>query len=155
MDRERKSALLIGTIYFLIYLLSSGASARSGVFTGRFRGLAAALNSTLIAGFLAGALSGLFFSMDLFVLSIVFFIMVYMLENLRRPAGISWFSEQLDPSILATALSVESQGKSVFTAVLALGMGLLADTFGPGIALPAVSAVMLLLAPLLRIKKSG
>jgi hypothetical protein len=151
LEKEKKSALLIGIIYFIIYFLSSATTRRSGSFTGRFGSLATPLNLTLIAGFSAGILSGLFYRMDLFTVSVVFFVLVYMLENLRLPAGISWFTENIEPGILATALSTESQGKSLFTAVLALGMGLLADRAGPGTALMLVSVLMLMLVPALRI----
>ena len=154
MDKERKSALLIGLVYFIIYFLSSATTRRSGRFASIFGRLATPLNITLAAGFTAGVLSGLFYRLDLMVLSVVFFVLVYLLENLRLPAGISWFTEQLDPGILATALSVESQGKSLFTAILALGMGFLADRVGPGSALMIISAFMLVIVPLLRIRKT-
>ncbi len=152
LDKERKSALLIGLIYFLIYLLSSAITRRSGSFAGRFGGLAKPLNITLVAGLAAGALSGVLYSFDLVLLSIVFFVLVYLVENLRLPVGISYFTEHLDPDILATTLSVESMGKSLFTMFLALGMGLLADRFGPGTALLAVSLFMLAMVPILRIR---
>ena len=154
LDTERKSAMLIALVYFIIYLLSSATTRRSGSFTGRFRTLATPLNITLLAGFTAGALSGLFFTLDFVIISIVFFVLVYLVENLRLPAGISWFTEQLEPEILATALSVESQGKSLFTAILALGMGFLADRFGPGTALLTVSVAMLVIVPVLMIRKT-
>jgi hypothetical protein len=153
METERKSALLIGLIYSLIYLLSAASSRASGTFTSKFRGLAIPLNLTLLVGFAAGALSGLFYLSDLLVLSVVFFIVVYLVENLRLPAGISWFAEKLDPKILATALSVESQGKSLFTAVIVLAMGFLADHWGPGTALLGTSVFMLVLSPVLRIRE--
>jgi len=153
LEKERKSALMIGGIYFLIYLLSSSVTMRSGKFSARFRRIETSLNITLLAGFLAGALSGLFYSLDLLLLSIVFFIFVFLVENLRLPAGISWFSEQLEPDVLATALSVESQGKSLITAALALGMGLLADRFGPGTALLSISVLMLVIWPVIRMRK--
>lgn len=155
LDTARKSALLIGVIYFLIYLLSATTSRHSGSFTGKFSRLATPLNLTLAAGFTAGALSGLFYFFDLMLLSIIFFVLIYLVENLRLPAGISWFTEKLDPGILATALSVESQGKSLFTAILVLGMGLLADRFGPGVALLAISLLMLVVMPFLRIRNTG
>ena len=153
LDTKRKSALLIGVIYSLIYLLSAASSRASGSFSGKFRKLSIPLNLTLLAGFTAGALSGLFYLQDLLVLSVVFFVLVYLVENLRLPTGISWFSEKLDPEILATALSVESQGKSLFTAVIVLAMGFMADRWGPGTALLGTSVFMLALTPLLRIRR--
>ncbi|MFC2115545.1 MFS transporter [Bacteroidota bacterium] len=154
LETKRKSALLIGLIYFLIYLMSSAIARRSGKFTGLFGNLVLPLNITLVAGLSAGVFCGLFFTMDLLVLSVVFFVLVYLVENLRLPAGISYLAEQIDPDILATTLSVESQGKSLFTMVLALGMGFLADRFGPGTALLAISLFMLAIVPILRLRDS-
>jgi hypothetical protein len=153
LDTERKSALLIGLIYFMIYLLSAASSRYSGSFAGRFGALATPLNLTLAAGFSAGALSGFFYTRDLMLMSVVFFVLVYLVENLRLPAGISWFTEKLDPGILATVLSVESQGKSLFTAVIVLAMGFLADRWGPGTALLSVSVFMLVFSPVLWIRE--
>ncbi len=152
LGTERKSALLIGLIYFLIYFMAAATTRRSGAFTALFGKLATPLNLTLAAGFAAGALSGLFYRIDLMLLSVVFFVLIYLVENLRLPAGIAWFSEQLDPDILATSLSVESQGKSLFTAIIVLAMGFLADRYGPGTALLAVSVLMLGISPAIRIR---
>ncbi|MFC2098640.1 MFS transporter [Bacteroidota bacterium] len=152
LDDHRKSALIIGLIYFIIYLLSSATTRRSGKFTGLFSNLSIPLNITLFAGFSFGAISGLLFNLDLIFMSVLFFVLVYLVENLRMPAGISWFTGQLNADVLATALSVESQGKSLFTAALALGMGVLADLFGPGIALVGVSVFMIGLLPILRLR---
>ncbi len=155
LEKAQRSALLIGLIYFLIYLASSAASRLSGPLTRRSGSLTRMLNLTLAAGFLAGVLSGLFYAQDLLLPALVFFILVFLVENLRMPAGLSWFAEKLDTSILATALSVESQGKSLVTAILALGMGVLADLAGPGTALLALSGGMILLLPLLGLRRSG
>lgn len=152
LETERKSAILIGLIYFLIYFMAAATTRRSGAFTALFGKLATPLNLTLAAGFAAGALSGLFYRIDLMLLSVIFFVLIYLVENLRLPAGIAWFSEQLDPDILATSLSVESQGKSLFTAIIVLAMGFLADRYGPGTALLAVSVLMLGISPAIRIR---
>jgi MFS family permease len=153
LDTERKSALLIGVIYSLIYLLSAASSRRSGAFAAKFGGLATPLNLTLLVGFTAGTLSGLFYDLDLMLLSVLFFVLIYLVENLRLPAGISWFAENLDPGVLATALSVESQGKSLFTAIIVLMLGWLADRFGPGTALLSISFFMLAFSPVLWIRE--
>ena len=153
LGEERKSAILIGIIYFLIYILSSLAARRSGRFASRFKGYAAPLNLTLLAGFTLGALCGFFYLKQLSALSILLFIGIYLVENLRLPAGISYFTENLDREILATTLSAESQGKSLFTAVIALATGFLADRFDIGTAILVVSVIMLLTFPLYLIRK--
>jgi MFS family permease len=153
LQTERKTALLVGVIYFMIYMLSSVVSRQSGNFSNRFRGLSSPLNLTLIGGLMLGTLTG-FFSMAGFTLmSIAFFIGIYLVENLRIPAGIAYFTENLDKDILATTLSAESQSKSLFTAVIALLLGFLADRFDVGTAILVCSALMLLTAPVYLLKK--
>jgi MFS family permease len=146
-DENQKSALLIGSIYFLVYILSSAVTRQSGKFAGRFRGYATPLNLTLLAGFCLGALCGIVFIKGVAVMAIVLFVGIYLVENLRLPAGISYFTENIEEGILATTLSAESQGKSLFTAVIALVTGFLADRFDIGTAILAVSVLMILTLP--------
>ena len=153
LQAERKTAVLVGIIYFMIYMLSSVVTRQSGNFSNRFVGLTIPLNLTLLAGLLMGTLTG-FFSMAGFTLmSIFLFIGIYLVQNLRIPVGIAYFTENLDNDILATTLSAESQGKSLFTAVIALLLGFLADRFDVGTAILVCSAVLLLTTPLYLIKK--
>jgi uncharacterized membrane protein len=86
------------------------------------------------------------------VLSIMIFIGIYLIENIRKPMGIAYVTELLNENILATALSTESQVKSVYAALLAPLIGFLADAFGIGIALLLVSGFLLVLIPLFWIK---
>jgi hypothetical protein len=153
LQSEQKTAVLVGIIYFLIYLLSSAVTRHSGTFSKRFQGLTGPLNLTLIAGFLIGTLTGFFYLAGFTLLSIILFIGIYLVQNLRIPAGIAYFTENLDKDILATTLSAESQSKSLFTAVIALMLGFLADRFDIGTAILACSVFALLSAPLYLIKK--
>ena len=153
LQAERKTAVLVGIIYFLIYMLSSAVTRRSGTFSNWFQGLTSPLNLTLMAGLMIGTLTGLFSMVGFTILSIILFICIYLVENLRIPAGIAYFTENLDKDILATTLSAESQSKSLFTAVIALMLGFLADRFDVGTAILACSAFMLLTSPLYLLKK--
>jgi signal transduction histidine kinase len=154
LQTERKTAILVGIIYFLIYMLSSAVSRQSGNFSNRFSGLSSPLNLTLIGGLMLGILTGLFSLVGFTLMSIVLFMGIYLVENLRIPAGIAYFTENLDKDILATTLSAESQGKSLFTATIALLLGFLADRFDVGTAILVCSALMLLTTPLYLLKKS-
>lgn len=145
---EQKTAVLVGIIYFLIYLMSSAVSRQSGNFSKRFRGLAGPLNLTLVVGLIFGTLTGFFYLAGLISLAIIFFMGIYLVQNLRIPAGIAYFTENLDKDILATTLSTESQGKSMFTALIALMLGFLADRFDVGTAILVCSAFMLLTTPI-------
>ena len=146
---------MIGVVYFIIYLLSSALTRRSGRFASLFKGYAGPLNLTLIAGFSLGALCGLAIIKEMTVIAILLFIGIYLVENLRLPAGISYFTEYLDRDILATTLSAESQVKSLFTAVIALLTGFLADRYSIGTAVLVISVIMLVCLPLFRIQKEN
>lgn len=153
--REQTSAMVIGVVYFIIYFLTSYASRTSGKISEKFKGLNRPLNLSLLVGLLFGVLTGIFYKQDISVmavLSIMIFIGIYLIENIRKPMGIAYVTELLNKNILATALSTESQVKSVYAALLAPLIGLLADAFGIGIALLLVSAFLLVLAPLFWLK---
>jgi MFS family permease len=154
LQPEKKTAILVGIIYSLIYLLSSLAARQSGSFSKRFRGLRGALNLTLLVGLVFGILTGGFSMAGLALLSILLFTGIHLIQNLRLPAGIAYFTENLESDILATTLSAESQSKSLFTAVIAMLAGFLSDRFGVGTAILACSAAMLLTTPLYLIRKS-
>ena len=154
LQHEKKTAILVGLIYSLIYLLSSLAARQSGNFSKRFQGLYGALNMTLVLGLILGILTGCFAMAGLTLLSILLFTGIYLIQNLRLPAGIAYFTENLDSDILATTLSAESQSKSLFTTVMALMIGFLSDRFDVGTALLACSVWMLLTTPLYWIRRS-
>ena len=155
LTKEQTSAMVIGGVYFIIYFLTSYASRKSGKISEKFKGLTRPLNLSLLIGLLFGVLSGIFYKQDISVmavLSIMIFIGIYIIENIRKPMGIAYVTELLNENILATALSTESQVKSVYAALLAPLIGLLADAFGIGIALLLVSGFLLVLAPLFWLK---
>ncbi len=155
LQAEQKTAVMIGMVYFLIYLLSSAVTRQAGPFSKRFPGLSRPLNLTLLAGLMIGTLTGFFSMLGCTLLAIILFICIYLVENLRIPAGIAYFTENLDRDILATTLSAESQGKSLFTAIVAMLLGFLADRFDLGTAILACSAAMLLTTPFYLIGNRG
>jgi hypothetical protein len=96
--------------------------------------------------------SGLFYESDIWVLSVVFFIVVYMIENIRKPVGVAYLGSSIDKKVLATVLSVDSQLKSLTAAVLAPIIGIFADLYGLGWGLLFVSACLIFILPLLYLK---
>jgi MFS family permease len=148
MDNQRKEAVLIGIIYFLLYFATSFASRNSGQVAERFRNLTKPVNLTLIIGLTAGILIGIFYRLDWLLLSVLLLCFIYILENLRRPMAISYVTEQLNQNILASVLSAESQANTVFAAIIAVLFGLFADSFGIGVSFMLVSLALLLIAPL-------
>jgi len=147
LDDEKRTAIIIGLVYFIIYFISSFASRNSGRLAGRFKNLMSVLNFSLIAGFVIGLVSGLFYNSGFLLISIVLFVLIFVVENLRKPIGVAYITDILNKNILATALSVESQAKTVITALLLPLLGFIADRFGIGYALIIVPVLLLLMLP--------
>jgi len=147
LEDKQRSSIVIGIVYFIIFMLNSFASRESGNAADKFRNLYIPLNLTMIVGFSMGILSGVFYNLELAVVSIVLYIGIYLLENLRKPMGISYVTDMMKQDILATALSVESQASSLATAIIALLLGFFADKYGVGSSLVIVSIILILTTP--------
>jgi len=121
-DRQR-TALLVGAIYFLLYLASSYASHHAGWLAkrcGSENRASRRLWWTNLASFaiLTGALL-----LGLPWPAIAVFVFLAILQNFWRPILISRFADHANPAQTATVLSIESQGKSIFGAVMAPVIG--------------------------------
>jgi len=153
MEDKQREAIVIGLVYFLIYLLTSFAARNSGRFSSKYNSLIIPLNYTIVIGFVAGILSGIFLESGLIILSIVFFIGIYLIENLRKPIGISYVTETIDKKdILATVLSAESQVHTVVAAIVAPLIGFFADQYGLAFAIIIASSGLLILSPVYLLK---
>jgi len=152
MDEKQQTAVFIGILYFIIYNFTSLASKQSGNLDDS-RGNKA-LNITLLGGFFIGMTSGFFYGMEFMIPAIVFFIGIYIMENLRKPIGIAYISEHFDEHILASSLSLASQSETVFAAIFALMMGFLAEFFGVKWAILIISALLLIILPIISVKPS-
>ncbi len=155
-NREQSTAVMIGLVYFVLYILSAITSRNSGRIAGKFNGLFSLLNLSLVAGLFIGMAGGFFYSSGttfLIVLAIVFFVAVHLTENLRKPVGVSYIADQFKEDILATVLSTESQVKSLYAAFIAPVIGFLADRFGLGWGLAITSCLLLFITPFIMIGK--
>lgn len=142
-DKQR-AAIFIGIIYFVLYFVTSMVSRSSGKFKDRFSTFYKPLNFTLVIGFAIGILGGIAFGYELYALAILFFIGIFIMENLRKPIGMAYLANKLDNKAMATALSVESQIKSLFAAFIAPLLGYLSDCFGIGIGLSIIAGLLLM-----------
>ena len=154
LNDDKKTALFVGMFYFVIYLLTAWMSRRSGRFKEIFKNYAAPMNLTLLIGFGAGVISGLVFLTGWYSLAILGFVLIMMVENLRKPIGVSMIAELSREDSMATMLSLTSQVKSLFAAIIAPLIGLVADKYGAGAGITTVSLLLLLLFPFIRITKS-
>ncbi len=139
----KRSALLIGLVYFVIYLFTSYASRSAAGFSNRFLSLGRAINLTFLFGATMLLVAGFATSANLTILSILVFLIFYALASLRRPMNVAYISDQIDSRVMASGLSVEAQFSTILTALFAPLLGLLADHFGVGIALAVLGAFVL------------
>ena len=139
LSDNQRSAILIGILYFIIYFSTSYASRKAGRLKDKLRSIELILNSTMYIGFVLAFLSGIFFHYGFYFASIIFYIGIYLIENLRNPIGVAYVSELYQDDILATALSANSQAKSLLAAIIAPIIGFLADRFGIGIGLSSLA----------------
>ena len=154
-EEESRTALMVGLVYALLYGATAFVSSRSGAFVRRFGELATPLNLTMLVGIALGLFSGLFLHLTWVSLAVVLYLGIYVLENLRKPMGITYVSERMKQDSLASALSVESQAESLVAAGIALLLGLFSTLFGVGMGILVVSALCGLLAVLVWLPKEG
>ena len=150
-SRERV-ALITGGLYFLLYTSTACITGKTGTLASRLRSLPRAMNLTYLAGVICLLAIGLTYRFGPPALAVVFFILYYMLENLRRPIALGYVTEKIKNRIMAAALSGEAQLKTLFVAVFAPLSGFLADKVGLGLTLFMAGIAAALLYPLIRVR---
>jgi hypothetical protein len=130
IDETRRVALLVGAVYFVIYLVASFASRNSfkliDLFGSKERATNFALLSALvisIAGFIASVNS-------FYVVPIVGFVLLFVLQNLWRPIIVSEYHDLAANDEQATILSIDSQAKTVGVFFMAPVIGFFVDNYG-------------------------
>lgn len=148
---DKRAALVVGGLYFLLHLGTSFAARNAGRMQEGMGSLCTAVNVTYISGVGALFLAGLGAWRGIYGLSIAFFVGLYLLQNLRRPVMVGYLSDVIPQRVMASGLSVESQLKTLLMAALAPAVGRMADLLGVGPALMTVATGVLALYPLLRV----
>ncbi|MDD2334645.1 MAG: MFS transporter [Mesotoga sp.] len=142
---EQRTSVIVGIVYFVIYIATSYASKNAGRLSGKFGNESRALNYTYIFGAILIIFSGLLQIFALQVLAVAIFFFLFILENFRRPINISYISDNIDHKTMASGLSVESQLKTLLMAIFAPLIGFMADKLGVGSAIAIAGAAMLAL----------
>jgi hypothetical protein len=133
LSDDKRSAIIVGTVYFLLYLFSTVASRNSYRFSAKFGGEHQAANTSWkisLAMFLV-LIPAMVFKLN--VLAILVFIGLEILQNFWRPVQVTRFDTYSDTSKGATILSIDSQAKSLFTMIVAPLLGLAVDYMGFGV----------------------
>lgn len=142
VDDKQKSGLVIGILYFIIYLLNSQASRFAGKLS-RFDQSKTA-SKTLMIGLSMGLLSGIMLYQEWWGLAWGLFALIYLIENLRKPVLTGMLADQVPNEILTSVLSAQSFYGTILVSGLALSFGLIADYANIGIALGTISIALLL-----------
>ncbi|MBD3308993.1 MFS transporter [candidate division KSB3 bacterium] len=130
LGTDKRSAILVGIVYFLLYLLSMIASRNSYRFSSHMGGLhEAALVNWKISFLLFLALIPIL-GFNIHAVAILLFIGLEILQNFWRPVQVTRFDTYSDTTKGATILSIDSQAKSIFTMIAAPLLGFAVDHSG-------------------------
>ncbi|TYB94770.1 MAG: MFS transporter [Kosmotoga sp.] len=151
-ENEKRTAVIIGVAYFFIYLTTSYASKNADKVSKRVGKIETAINVTFLLGAVLIVLSGIFQYLDIRIVTVIMFMGLYILQNLRRPLNVSYISEKISHKTMASGLSAESQLKTILMAVLAPIIGFLADSIGIAVALVLSGLIMAVLYFLVRLR---
>lgn len=140
IDEDKKNGVFIGVVYFIIFILTSRASATSAIFDKKFKSKLPYLS--LMFGFGFGTLSGLFYFEEIWLLAVLAFIGIYIAENIRKPALTGYVSDHIENEVLTSVLSAQSLLKTILTAIIAFAFGLISDYYNIGTALLSISLLL-------------
>jgi MFS family permease len=149
---ENKSTIAIGIIYFIIYSITAATTRNSGKITARIGTLGRTINITLVLGAIISIAVGFLVKKQVPMVAAILFLFLFVIENLRKPVGISAVADNLTPNILATGLSTQSLLESLVSALFAFLLGILADHAGLGVAFITSGIMVLIIFPWLRVK---
>lgn len=152
LENIHKEALVIGVVYFVIYLLTSLASRQAYSVSNRFSSITKPVNLTYLLG--AGLLlvSGVMVALEWEMLAVIGFIGLYLLNNIRRPISVGIISDQIQSNVMASGLSTESQLTTIFSALFAPLIGYLIDSLGLGNGISLMGLLMLFLYFFVRVQ---
>jgi MFS family permease len=145
LEVARREAVVIGLVYFVIYLLTSLASRKAFSISARFSSLKKAVNITYLAGIGLLLSAGILTYLEMETLAVLCFVGMFLINNIRRPINVGVISDQISSRIMASGLSAESQLASLFTAIFAPLLGYLVDIYGLGNGLSMLGLIMFLI----------
>ncbi len=146
---DKKNGAIIGIIYFFVYLLSSKASKLASKADRRKESKVPYY--TLLSGFSSGIVCGFTYVFEWWTGSLLGFIAIILIENFRKPVLTGYIAESVPEEILASVISIQSLLQTIFTAIIALVFGVLADLFQIGTALIVTSLSLLVLSQIINV----
>jgi len=108
---QQKTALIIGPVYFIIYLLTSLSSKNTDKINRKFPSEEAALNSLMFVGISAGVFASVAYIYGFIEMAVIIMIPVFLIENIRKPLGVSVIANQADKNSCGTRSNYDSYCK--------------------------------------------
>lgn len=148
----QRTAILVGVVYFFVYMNSFVSSRESAALMKRVGNMAKALNVlffTMASAFLVVAI---FLQLDIVILSIIALFFFFGLYNLRKPMVVGYLGDRIDPDTRATLLSTHNQVRSIVGIIIAPILGYFADVYGISATFAFGAGVLFVVGILLYIK---
>ncbi len=127
MEPDQRGALIIGLVYFLYFLLMAMASRKAHRWVEILGGEKQLTRMMWVMNLVVFLIMGQTILAGMTGLVVLSFIALGLIQNTFRPAQITRFNRNSSPEMGATILSIESQSKSLATAVLAPLLGWAVD----------------------------
>lgn len=154
VESTRRSALIVGAVYFVLHLASAWASRRSWRISELAGGEEQGIRWLwIISGLCYLALLPLLY-LELYIPAILCFAGLVIIQNFWRPVHLSRFDRVSDDAQGATVLSIDSQARTFTTMILAPLTGLAVDslqaagstnTFWPVAVMGTIAAAVVLI----------
>ena len=142
----QRTAVLVGAVYVVLDLLSSAASRRADAFVRLSGSEARGARWIWLATVGAFAVMTAGLGLRWMPAAIAAFLLLAVMQNFWRPIMVGRVADQSGPDESATILSIESQAKSLFAAVLAPLLGLAVDLAPKDVKVLPVAAAGLLVS---------
>ena len=153
LDQDRQNGLIIGVLYFIIYLLTAYASQYSAFI--QQKAPSNFVKKTLFLGLAFGVVCGIFYVSEMWIGAFIAFTLIYIIENVRKPILTSFVADHVPNELLTSVYSSQSQIRTLFSAGIAFIFGISADIWGIGLSLIIVSGTLIVLAGLISYRKKS
>ena len=150
---DKKVSLVIGGVYFILYILAGVSAGNSGTVTRKMRSDTRAINTLFLTGAFWLIASGVLLISGFQLIAIVIFVLFFMIQNLKKPVNVGYLSEQISDRVMASGLSVESQLTALFIAAFAPLLGFVADRAGVGQGFTVMAVVLAVSFPFVKVGK--
>ena len=155
LETERRSSVLIGTIYLLIYTMTAFAASRADKVSHMVKSLERSMDLLFLGAGLIAIVSGGLLILARPVSAGILFMSIYVIQNFRKPMEVDYFSSRIPAAGMAAGLSGSSQMTTLFTALAAPIVGLVVDTIGIGPGCIGTGVLMVVASLLFRFERQG